>query len=157
MNKTIRISLEDLLQFSGQPVPNPPPDETAILAIAREQFAFLPQPVDVSCEGSTVVVSFAEESPSAQAEAKRLAERAAKRAAEGNYDKAIGIFKRVLELQPSLTSARRDLAMVYAEKGQTEQAKDHLIDVLRSEPSDAWALVVLANLYIRDANDISTG
>jgi hypothetical protein len=61
-----------------------------------------PEPVDVLVEGDEVSIQFPKESNVAQTEAKRLAEKAGKRAAEGNYEKAIGILKRVLELQPSL-------------------------------------------------------
>jgi tetratricopeptide (TPR) repeat protein len=122
-----------------------------------KQYGFLPQPILVTVEGDEVVIQYTEESGSAQTEAARLAERAGKRAAEGNYEKAIGILKRVLELQPSLHRARRDLAMAYVEIGDVENATNHLIEVLRLNPSDAWNWVVLANLYIQKKNDKDTG
>ena len=80
-----------------------------------------------------------------------------KRASEGNYEKAIGIYKRALELQPSFHDARRDLAMVYMELGDVENATNHLIEVLRLDPKDAWSWVVLGNLYIREKADLETG
>ncbi|HAF14826.1 MAG TPA: hypothetical protein DCK99_14250, partial [Blastocatellia bacterium] len=86
-----------------------------------------------------------------------LADRAVKRASEGNYEKAIGIYKRVLELQPSFHSARRDLAMAYVEVGDVESATNHLIEVLRLDAKDAWSWIVLANLYIREKSDKDTG
>jgi Tfp pilus assembly protein PilF len=128
-----------------------------VTALAVKQFGFLPKPLLVRIEGDDVTVSFPDESEAAQAEAARLAERAAKRAAEGDYAKAIGIFKRVLELQPSLHSARRDLAMAYVEIGNVENATNHLIEVLRVDPTDVWSLVVLANLYIREKSNLDTG
>lgn len=88
-----------------------------------------------------------------QAQAERLAERAGKRAAEGHYEKAVGILKRALELQPSLHRARRDLAMAYVKLGDVDNATNHLIEVLRLNPRDAWSWVVLANLYIREKSD----
>jgi tetratricopeptide (TPR) repeat protein len=111
----------------------------------------------VTVEGDEVVIQYPEESTVAQAEAARLAERAGKRAAEGNYEKAIGILKRALELQPSLHKARRDLAMAYVETGDVDNATNHLIEVLRLDPGDAWSWVVLANLYIREKSDKETG
>jgi Tfp pilus assembly protein PilF len=90
-------------------------------------------------------------------EAARLAEKASKRAREGNYAKAIDIFKRVLELQPSFNVARRDLAMAYIESGDVDNATNHLVEVLRVDPKDAWSWVVLANLYIREKSDPLTG
>jgi len=83
-----------------------------------------------------VSISFPQESTAAQAEAVRLAKGASQRAGEGSFEKAINIFKRVLELMPSLHPARRDLAMAYVKYGDVENAVNHLIEVLRLNPQD---------------------
>jgi pentatricopeptide repeat protein len=154
--RTLRIKIADLFKFDDtSPVENP--DCATVTTLVLKQFGFLPQPIAVTVEGDEAVISFPEESPAVQAEVTRLAERAAKRAAEGNYKKAIGILQRVLELQPSLHTARRDLAMAYVEVGDIDNATNHLIDVLRLSPRDAWSWVVLANLYIREKSDKDTG
>lgn len=154
--KSVTIQINDLFEFEGQPVPVQRPDNAAIEAMARRQFEFLRQPLRVEIADNTVTVSFSEESSNAQDEATRLAERAAKRAAEGNYDKAISLWKRVLELNPSLHKARRDLAMALMETGDTEGAKNHLIEVLRLNPGDSWGWVVLGNLYAKNQKDWPT-
>ncbi len=154
--QTIRLKIADLFEFEGHP-PSKAPDLATVTALVLKQFGFLPQPVLVQVEGAEVVIQYPEESTAAQSEAARLAARAGKRAAEGNYDKAIGILKRALELQPSLHPARRDLAMAYVEVGDVENATNHLIEVLRLNPRDAWSWVVLANLYIREKSDKDTG
>lgn len=150
------IQISDLFEFEGQPVPAQRPDNMVIETMARRQFAFLRQPLQVEIGNNTVTVSFSEESSNAQDETARLAERAAKRAAEGNYDKAISLWKRVLELNPSLHKARRDLAMSCMETGDTEGAKNHLIEVLRLNPGDPWGWVVLGNLYAKNEKDWAT-
>ncbi len=43
--------------------------------------------------------------------------------------------------------------MVCQQTGDFEAAKDHLIEVLRLNPCDAWALVILANHYLRQDGD----
>lgn len=154
--QTIRLKISDLFEFEGQTAPGTP-DTATVTALARKQFGFLPQPVLIQIEGDEVVIQYPEEPAAAQTEAKRLADKAGKRAAEGNYAKAIGILKRVLELQPSLHAARRDLAMAYVETGEVDNATNHLIEVLRLNPRDAWSWVVLANLYIRQKADKDTG
>lgn len=154
---TLRFKITDLYQFEGQTPVNPVPDVTELTPLVLKQFAFLPQPLLITIEGDEVVLQFPEESNAAQTEAARLAQKGAKRAAEGDYAKAIGIFKRVLELQPSLHSARRDLAMAYVETGDADHALNHLIEVLRLDPADAWSWVALANLYIRQKSDPETG
>lgn len=99
----------------------------------------------MSVEGEEVVVEFPEETAGSRAEASRLAEKAGQRASQGNYAKAIYIYKRVLDLQPSLHRARRDLAMAYVETGDLDNAVNHLIEVLRLDPGDAWSWVVLGH------------
>jgi len=154
--REIRLKISELFEVdarSGEEMN----DLTAITAYVLEHYAFLPKPLAVTLEGNEVVISFPEESDAKKEEARRLADRAVKRAKEGNYEKAIGIYKRVLELQPSFHSARRDLAMAYVEVADVESATNHLIEVLRLDPKDAWSWVVLANLYIREKADPDTG
>ena len=154
--RTIRLTIADLFEFEGQPVSGSP-DVATVTGLVLKQFGFLPQPLTVQVESNEVIIQFPEVSVAAQTEAQRLAEKAGKRAAEGNYQKAIGILKRVLELQPSLHAARRDLAMAYVETGDIDNATNHLIEVLRLNPRDTWSWVVLANVYIREKSDRDTG
>jgi len=91
----MRLKIASLFEFEGKTPPTNATDLAAITPLVLKQFGFLPQPVTVTVEGDEVVIQYPEESTAAQAEAARLAERAGKRAAEGNFEKAIGILKRV--------------------------------------------------------------
>ena len=154
--KAVTLNINDLFEFAGQPVPAQRPARTVIEGMARSQFEFLRQPLQIEVGETNVIVSFNEESTSAQDESIRLAERAAKRAGEGDYAKAISLWKRALELYPALPKARRDLAMACMESGDTESAKNHLIEVLRLNPADAWGWIVLGNLYAKNEQDWAT-
>src|SRR6266480_2250182 len=154
--KKIRLKLSELFEVDA-PSRDDAKDLAEVTAYVLKHYAFLPKPIVVTIDGDEIVISFPEESDAKKEEAARLADRAVKRASEGNYEKAIGIYKRVLELQPSFHSARRDLAMAYVEVGNIESATNHLIEVLRLDPKDAWSWVVLANLYIREKADPDTG
>jgi tetratricopeptide (TPR) repeat protein len=147
--KEIRLKISDLFEIDPQNGDHPQ-NLGAITAYVLEHYAFLPKPIAVKVEKDEVVISYPEEADAKREEAARLAARAVKRAERGNYEKAIGIYKRVLELQPSFHAARRDLAMAYVEIGDVENATNHLIEVLRLDPKDAWSWVVLGNLYIRE-------
>ena len=128
--KKIRLKLSELFEIdarSGEDIN----DLVAITAYVLKHYAFLPKPIIVTLEGDDVVISFPEEPDAKKEEAARLADRAVKRAKQGDYEKAIGIYKRVIELQPSFHEARRDLAMAYMEIGDVENATNHLIEVLR--------------------------
>ena len=99
--RVIHLKVSDLYDFEGRK-PDANLDSDAITALALKQFSFLPKPLTVMVEGDNVSLSFPKESEAAEAEAVRLAKRASQRATEGSYEKAINIFKRVLELMPSL-------------------------------------------------------
>jgi tetratricopeptide (TPR) repeat protein len=155
--KEIRLKISDLFAIDPQ-TEDRAIGLGAITTYVLEHYAFLPRPIVVTLDGDEVVISHPDEGDAKRVEeAMRLAERAVKRAREGDYKKAIGIYKRVLELNPLLHAARRDLAMAYMEIGDIENATNHLIEVLRVDPKDAWALVVLGNLYIREKGDQETG
>ena len=154
--KEIRLKISDIFEIEAQ-IPDHSRGLAAITAYVLKHYAFLPQPIAVTVEGDEIVISYPEEPDTKREEAARLAARAVKRASEGNYEKAIGIYKRALELQPSFHAARRDLAMAYMESGDVENATNHLIEVLRLDPKDAWSWVVLGNLYVREKGDLETG
>ncbi len=154
--RSIRLKIADLFAIeSSQPAEAPSLAE--LTAMVVERFGFLPKPIMVRVEGDEIVIEHPEESSAARTEAARLAERASKRAEQGDYPKAIGILKRVLELQPSFHAARRDLAMIYVEVGDIDNATNHLIEVLRLNPENAWGWLVLGNLYLKQKKDIETG
>ena len=82
-------------------------------------------------------------------EAQRLCEKASTQATKGELPKAASIYRRALELNPSLQSARRALAMVLLESGKSDDAIDALLDALKTDPRDHEALVILGNHYAR--------
>lgn len=153
---SLRLKISDFLELVDAPVSGGEPTTAALASLAMKNFAFLKPPLVVHVEGDELVIQYEDESSSARSEAARLAAKGAKRAAEGDYAKAVEILKRALVLQPSLHSARRDLAMSYAEMGDVDNAANHLIEVLRLNPGDAWSWVVLGNLYLGPKNDLET-
>jgi tetratricopeptide (TPR) repeat protein len=156
MMKEIRLKISELFEIDPH-TEDRPKDLVSITAYVLKHYAFLPMPIVVTLDRDEVVISYPEEPHEKRVEAARLAERAVKRAREGDYKKAIAIYKRLLELHPSFYGARRDLAMAYVEIGDVENATNHLIEVLRLDPKDAWSLVVLGNLYIREKADPDFG
>jgi tetratricopeptide (TPR) repeat protein len=150
----LRLPLADLAVLLGQ--------EAAGLDAARlreklvDFYGFLPDSTAITVDGEFVVIGWPDGSAANKAEAERLAAKAAQRAKRGEHAKARDILRAVLELDPSATDARRDLAMVCVELGEMDEAKDHLIEVLKLNPKDAWALVILANNYVRQNEDFET-
>jgi len=113
-------------------------------------FDYLPAGTLFKIDGQKVTITVADSPATLKGEAERLAEKAAQRARQGEYEKAKDIYRRVLELDPAHPNARRDLAMVCVETGDNDEAKDYLIESLRLTPDDPWSFVVLANQYAKE-------
>lgn len=127
-----------------------------LLAGLRRVLGEVAKDSEVTVEGDLVTI---EPNPVAAAnstEATRLHEKAGMRARKGEFDKAAGIYRRVLELDPTRQDSRRELAMVLVEVGRTSEAVDHLLDVLKVNPRDHQALIILGNHYARVERDLGT-
>lgn len=122
----------------------------------RQQFDYLPGELDVVITDGVATIRFEEASEGERSEARRLFAKAAKRAGSGEFQKAKDIYTRVLELDPAMADARRELAMTLFELGDMPGAKDELVDALRLNPDDAWSYVVLANIYVKHDRDLAT-
>lgn len=120
-------------------------DEAKIEQI-RQHFAFL-GPIQVTLTSDSVVLTLADHSPGKNSEADRLADRAVKRAREGDFSRAAELYQRALSFAPTQANTHRELAMCLMELGRLEEAKDVLIDALKLSPADAWSFVILANVY----------
>jgi len=77
--KSVTIQINDLFEFEGQPIPAQRPDNAIIEAIARRQFEFLRQPLQIAITDTDVSVLFTDEASKAKEEAERLAVKAGKR------------------------------------------------------------------------------
>ena len=60
---------------------------------------------------------------------------------------AMAYFHKALDLDPTFTPARLNLAVAQRRAGDTKQAEANLLDILRQEPGSSQAATNLANLY----------
>ncbi len=120
-----------------------------LVAALRQVLGKLAEGAVVTVDAGIVTLDFGELPSTQIAEAERLYPKAVARAAKGEFSKAASIYRRVLELDPSRQDARRELAMVLLEVGKADEAVDALLDVLKTDPRDSQALVILGNHYAR--------
>lgn len=156
MTKGIKIDVRLLYEFSGEPISKDMPSPQTLKTFVKEKYSFLPQPVGVEINNWSALISYSEVSESAKAEAIRLADRASKRASRGEYDRAIGIWGRALEIDPANHKIRRDLAMAHLEKDEVQKAKHFILDSLKINPEDVWSLVLLGNLCGKNERDLDS-
>jgi tetratricopeptide (TPR) repeat protein len=120
------VSLKDLEDIEGRILSGGSDEE--IIQRLRHVYEFLPAETIISIADGIVSIDIPERVISNKLEAIRLHEKASLRAKSGEYAKAISIWQRVLQLDPTYVEARRDLGMALMEVNQLPEAKEHLIE-----------------------------
>lgn len=145
------VSLKDLEDIEGRVLGSGSNEE--IIQRLRHVYEFLPVETIISVEDGIVSIDIPERVISNKLEAIRLHEKASQRAKAGEYVKAINIWERVLELDPTYVLARRDLGMALMEVNKIAEAKEHLIEAATLDPKDSWSYVILGNILARNKDD----
>ncbi len=76
--------------------------------------------------------------------------------AQGKFVEARPIFEELIKKTPHVSEYYRNLAQTFEEDGQHEKAIDILIDALRWDPKNHWALILMGNIYARHKDDPDT-
>ncbi len=119
----------------------------------RQVFDFLPKETKIEVTDGIVTIDIPDSTDQAKSEADRLHVRATQRAQQGDYQKAVGIWERVIELDPANVAARRNLGMAYVELQEPDKARENLVEAAVLDPKDAWSFVVLGNILAKE-NDL---
>jgi tetratricopeptide (TPR) repeat protein len=120
-----------------------------IIERLRRVFDFLPKETIIEVADGIATINIPDSATSDKSEADRLHSKATQRAKQGDYRKAVGIWERVIELDPANIEARRNLGMAYVELLETDKAREHLIEAAALDPKDAWSYVVLGNILAK--------
>lgn len=142
------IPLRDLKLFASADFENL--SEPELIARIRADHPALLSDARISIADGMATIEFPEPAPPARAEAARLLEKGVQRCRQGEYQKAVGILQRVLELDPSCVSAYRNLGMALMEQRDLEQARHYLVEAALLDPKDPWPYVVLGNALVRE-------
>jgi tetratricopeptide (TPR) repeat protein len=70
----------------------------------------------------------------------------------GNYEKAIELYKKALELEPADAAAMYELANIYTDLGKIADALPFAEQAVATDPANKWYRVLLIRLYQAQAN-----
>lgn len=71
------------------------------------------------------------------------------------FDEALPILEEIIKIDPQNSEAWRTLAQVHwFYQNEPEKAYDELIEALRCNPKNIWALVLMGNLLTKEKNDV---
>lgn len=72
------------------------------------------------------------------------------------YEQAIPIFEKLISTDPKVSEYHRNLGQAFEEMGEYSKAIDSLIEALRWNPKNNWALLLMGNIYLRTEQDTQT-
>jgi len=75
---------------------------------------------------------------------------------QGQFNQAIPRLRKLIEQNPTVSEYHRVLGQALSESGNHEAAADALVDALRWDPRNGYALIMLGNIYARHKNDLTT-
>lgn len=74
---------------------------------------------------------------------------------KSEFDKALSLLEEVIKEEPQNSEAWRVIAQIHwLHLKEPDKAYDELIEALRCEPSNIWALVLMGNLLTKEMNDV---
>ena len=75
---------------------------------------------------------------------------------KGKYEDAKPILMRLIEKNPTNSEFHRIMGQIHSEEGRQDDAIDFLIDALRWNPKNGWALLMMGNIFFKYKNDMAT-
>lgn len=70
------------------------------------------------------------------------------------FTEAVVLLKELIENNPANSEYHRLLGQAYSEMGENDEAINHLIDALRWDSTNAYALVMMGNIFIKHKEDV---
>lgn len=75
---------------------------------------------------------------------------------EGQFKQALPRLRKLIEQNPTVSEYHRVLGQVLSETGDQDAAIDALVDALRWDPRNGYALIMTGNIYARHKDDLTT-
>jgi tetratricopeptide (TPR) repeat protein len=75
---------------------------------------------------------------------------------EGQFKQALPRLRKLIEQNPTVSEYHRVLGQVLSETGDQDAALDALVDALRWDPRNGYALIMTGNIYARHKDDFTT-
>ena len=74
----------------------------------------------------------------------------------GNYAEAKPLLEKLIRQDPTNSEFHRIIGQIYSDEGNQDEAINSLIDALRWDSNNGWALMMMGNIFSRYKKDIST-
>ncbi|CAN5624889.1 hypothetical protein BH23BAC1_BH23BAC1_39620 [soil metagenome] len=75
---------------------------------------------------------------------------------KGQYAKAKPLAQELIAKSPNVSEYHRILGQIFSDEGDQEEAINCLIDALRWNPKNEWALLMMGNIFAKFKEDVNT-
>jgi tetratricopeptide (TPR) repeat protein len=75
---------------------------------------------------------------------------------KGKYADAKPILKKLIEKNPSISEYHRIMGQILSDEGDQEEAINCIIDALRWDSKNGWALLMMGNIFAKFKDDVPT-
>lgn len=75
---------------------------------------------------------------------------------KGNYQEAKPILQKLIDHNPTNSEFYRIMGQILSDQGNQDEAINNLIDALRWNPKNHWALLMMGNIFAKFKHDIDT-
>lgn len=75
---------------------------------------------------------------------------------KGRFSEAKPLLTKLIAENPTNSEYNRIMGQIFSDEGDQEEAINCLIDALRWKPDNAWALLMMGNIFAKFKNDITT-
>jgi Tfp pilus assembly protein PilF len=75
---------------------------------------------------------------------------------KAKYEEAKPVLQKLIQENPSNSEYHRIMGQILSDEGQQEDAINCLIDALRWDPKNGWALLMMGNIFAKFKDDVDT-
>lgn len=128
-------------------------DEQLIIDTLAQYYSYGPFKPKVTIDGEFVIIDVDTSTIVSQdVDYRKAIELCEKR----NFKLAKPILEKLIQGNPTISEYHRVLGQILSEEGNQEDAIDCLIDALKWDPKNGFALIMMGNIYTRYKDDIDT-
>lgn len=128
-------------------------DSNSLIAALENYYAFGPFKPTIKINDSEAIITLDIATLSPQ---KADFDRCIKLCEKGQFNAAKPILQNLIRQNPTVSEFHRILGQVYSEQGNQDEAINSLIDALKWDPKNGYALLMMGNIFARYKNDIDT-
>lgn len=128
-------------------------DELALKNAIQEYYTYGPYKPKVTIDGNWVNIEI--DTPTILTQDSDY-KKAVTLCEKGKFSEAKSILKNLIDKNPTTSEYHRILGQIFSDEGNQEEAINCLIDALRWDSKNSWALLLMGNIFAKFKEDIPT-